>query len=287
MTANEYKIKKEELLTEYEDAVRKWLSEDYKRPGGRKIYKGDPEFAQKIPFYRDGVVCPEVWFEKGNNFRPLIILKEVSMGKEKNCEINDYLNEWGGKKRFEFVENPFDDVRIGTFSQWRRIARLVRSLEAVYNGETDFDYTKCDLSFEHSGECYSGNIDGYKDKKNYYERTGNKEYRRITDRMAVIEIKKIGAGTDVKSEISLAGRPYTDHIEPFKGLIKKQIELINPTVIICCGREYSNCISELLKEVRSETENSIAWIDGYHHILSSDEKFFDEPISEFSKDLNK
>lgn len=284
MTVKEYYEKKEILLTEYEKAVREWLSKDFKRPNGRKTFKGNPELAEKIPFFRDGVVCPEVWFEKGNDFRPLIILKEVSIGKNKICELDDYLKEWCNTKQFEFVENPFDDVRVGTFSQWARVAKLIKTLEATYNNENDFDYNKYNLSFESSKEYYSGNIDGYKDK-DHFQRTGNKEYRRITDRMAIMEMKKVAGGQDVGSELSTATRHYTDHIAPFKEFIEKQIELINPTVIIFCGREYGGCIRKLFEDNGIDRNNRI-WIDGYHHILSSNEHFFDEPVKAYKKSLN-
>ena len=34
---------------------------------------------------------PDVWVEEGNDFRPLFILKEVSIGKNYTCEIPDFL----------------------------------------------------------------------------------------------------------------------------------------------------------------------------------------------------
>lgn len=286
-TAKEYYEENGKFMIEYEEAVRDWLSKDYKRPNGRKTFKGNPELAQKIPFFRDGVVCPEVWFEKGNDFRPLIILKEVSLGIDKEESLNDYLKIWGNTKHFDFVTYPFNDVRIGTFPQWRRNARLIRMLESVHNNEPDFDYNVYDLSFKHSGEFYSGKIEGYYDKRNFYERTGNEEYRRITDRMAIMEIKKIGGGVSAGSEISVASRYFADHVIPFKDLLKKQIELINPTVVICCGRENGKCIRDLFSEIENEISKDILWIESYHHIYSTNEKFFDEPREIYKEYISK
>lgn len=69
----------------------------------------------------------------------------------------------------------------------------------------------------------------------------------------VLELKKVGGGTYATSKISKATKHYTEHIGPFEDLIIKQVELIDPTVIICLGRENGKCISELLKNVKEST----------------------------------
>ncbi len=102
--------------------------------------------------------------------------------------------------------------------------------------------------------------------------------------MALLEIKKIGGGQTVNSELSLLTEHYTQHIAPFSDLLCRQIELIDPTVIICCGREYSNCISELLIEVKRNTGDRL-WIDGYHHTRSSNLKFYENPLMTYKEKI--
>lgn len=265
LSAAEYRKENDALMQEYESRVRSWLSD-----------RGNPELANKIPFFRDGVATPEVWFRDGNDFRPLIVLKEVSLGINQVDEVEQFLNLWGQPKCFEFVENPFDDLKIGTFSQWRRIARLVKGLEDIHNGEETCDYYKYDLSFMPGGELYVGDIEGYKTVNP--QRTANPIYNGIVDRIALLEIKKVGAGQVVNSELSLATGHYAEHIEPFSDLLCRQIELINPTVIICLGREWGDCISHLLKEIKKKTSDRL-WIDGYHHTRSSNLHFYEEPLN--------
>ena len=97
-----------------------------------------------------------------------------------------------------------------------------------------------------------------------------------------MEIKKVGGGTYANSPISVATGYYTEHIEPFKGLIEEQINLIDPTVIICLGRECGCCTSQLLAEIKENVGKRI-WIDGYHHQFSSNEKFYYGPLNEYKK----
>lgn len=264
MNATEYRIENEKLLTEYEDRVRKWLAVNY-----------NSEIAQKIPYMRDGVVCPEAWFEDANDFRPLIVLKEVSLGINEVSELDSFMNLWGQQKHFEFVENPFDDVQIGTFSQWQRIARLLKGLEEIHNGASACDYYKYNFGFVPGGERYAGSIEGYVKYNN--EQTANAIYNGIVKKMALMEIKKVGAGQIVGSNLSKQTGYYTEHIEPFKDLLCRQIELINPTVVICCGRE-NGCISNLLGYIKENTKERL-WIDGYHHTRSSNLHFYEEPLN--------
>ena len=121
ITATEYRKKQAQLLAEYETRVREWLW-DY----------GEKELSEKIPFFKDGVVNPEKWFAEGNDFRPLFILKEVSLGKDNISDVDAFLKKWGNQKTFDFVENPFDDVKVGIFTLWRKIAALTQGLEALY-----------------------------------------------------------------------------------------------------------------------------------------------------------
>ena len=76
------------------------------------------------------------------------------------------------------------------------------------------------------------------------------------------------------------------HIEPFQNLISRQIKLINPTVIICCGTESGQWIGELLGEVR-ESCNDIDWVDTYHPAAYGkySKQYFDVAINRY-KELN-
>ena len=275
MNEQEYKVKHEKLMTEWEQEARKWLLDTSNR-----------ELSEKIPFFRDGITCPEVWFDKDNTFRPLFILKEVSIGKNKICEVSDFLEIWGNKKTFEFAQYDFDDIKVGTFSQWKRIARLAKAFEDVHNGVYPCDYGKYDFSFRDGGEIYNGDIVGYKDKK-YYRKTANTTYSDIINKIAILELKKIGAGQDVNSELSIATKHYTEHIKQFKERILEQIKLIKPTVIIGLGREGGACISELLSDIKPNISDVI-WIEGYHHASRlSNKKFYDELLEKYHLERNK
>jgi len=275
ISATEYREKKEKLMQEYEAAVRKWLKDN-----------GKDELSEKIPFYRDGVTCPEVWFKENNNFRPLFILKEVSTGKNTIAELDDYLEVWGHKTCFEFAEDPFDDIKYGYFTTWQRIARLAKGLEEMYLSSTFCDYYKHDFSFVDGGLEYLGNNNGY--RINHPCQTANTTYNEIINKIAVIDIKKVGGGTKTNSELSTKGSVYyTSHIEsPLDDLFIRQIKLINPTVIICCGREGGGFSTGILKEIKEKC-NDIPWIDGYHPTYSSNENFYEIPIETYKKILGK
>lgn len=274
MNSEEYRAKNNSFMEEYEKSVRLWLGSH-----------GSKELAEQIPFFRDGVTCPEIWFDRGNTFRPLFVLKEVSLGINTLKELPVFLEKWGNPQYFEFVENPFDDVRVGTFPQWRRIARLAKGLEEIHNGADDCDYYKYNLDYMKGGEIYTGDIKGYMEESNC-QRTANPVYNSIVDKMAILEIKKVGAGQTVNSELSLATRHYSEHIEPFFDLICRQIELIDPTIIICLGREWGACTSKLLERVKKATKERL-WIDGYHHTRSSNFHFYEKPLAVYKEYLGK
>lgn len=275
ITVAEYRIENERLMNEYEEKVRGWLSQE----------KGS-DVADILPFYRDGVTNPEEWFKESNTFRPLFVLKEVSVGSDTIDGLKKYLDIFGNPKHFDFVEYPFDDVKIGTFSQWKRIAKLAAGLKEIHDGKEYSDYYSHNFDFVDGGDeyIYTGDIEGYKDKKSYYKRTANKDYNDIINRIAIFEIKKVGGGTGCNSKLSMAGEHYTDHIEPFLDLIIKQIVLIDPTVIICLGRENGACTRALLSEIEKEVGDRI-WLEGYHHQFSSNKKFYYDRLEDYRKVL--
>ena len=268
ITASEYRLKQTELLNEYEERVRKWLKD-----------KGENQIAEKIPFFRDGVTNPEVWFAPGNNFRPLFVLKDVSLGVDKVSDVDQFLKTWGNQKQFDFVENPFDDVKIGKFILWRKIAALTKGLEDIYLEKGFSDYGKYDFSYQTGGMQYTGDIEGYKD---YGFRTSNPLYNDMIEKIAVLEVKKIGGGRDVNSELSIATRHYAEHIAPFRDLICREIELINPTLIICCSREYFT--QNLLEEVKNNTSERL-WIYGCHPTFNSTKNFYEAPVLTYKQHM--
>lgn len=276
MTVQQYQLEHEKLMTEWENEARSWLSEI-----------GEEELAKNIPFFRDGVTCPEVWFDKDNTFRPLFILKEVSIGKNYKCYVHEFLKTWGNKKTFEFAQYEFDDIKVGSFPQWMRIARLAKAFEEVHKGKYPCDYGTFDMRFRDKGELYVGEIPGYKDPKGKnYKKTTNTVYNDIINKIAVLELKKVGAGQNVSSELSLATGYYTSRIKKYKEKICKQIDLIKPTVIIGLGRENGECITRLLKDNGIEMNNIIV-IEGYHHSRSSNEKFYDCPLRQYREERMK
>ncbi len=270
ISAKEYTIKRNELMDEYERKVRDWLKE-----------KGAGEIADKIPFYRDGVTCPEVWFKPGNNFRPLFILKEVSIGKDDIEGLNEYLEEWDDKRTFDFTEYPFDDVKIGKFTTWRKIAALAKGLEDIHKGLGIREYDINEFAYREGGEKYSGTTPGY---LAYGARTANEAYNDIMSKIAVLEIKKVGGGTIATKDLSLATRYYSEHITPFRDLICREIELIKPTVVVGCCREFFT--GNLLKEVEDRVSD-VPWIYGYHPSMTSTENFYYKTVRAFAGLMKK
>lgn len=264
MTASEYKVKREELLAEYEKRVRAWLGET-----------DEYGIADKIPFFKDGAVNPEVWFKSGNTFRPLFVLKEVSLGKDLVKELDGFLEVWDNQTTFEFAENSFDDIKIGKFILWRKIATLAKGLEDAHNGKGITEYDIGRFSYKEGGEKYTGNISGYRD---YDARTANELYNETIDKIAVLETKKIAGGRSVASELSIATRYYSEHISPFEDLICREIELLDPTVIICCSRDFFT--AGLFKDVEAKTKKR-PWIYGYHPTMNTTENFYYNPIKQF------
>jgi len=265
---NEYVSEKNLLLDKYEKRVRTWLKKDDKH-----------NISEKIPFFRDGVVCPEVWFAPGNDFRPLFILKEVSLGIDEIKCLDCYLETWGNQKTFEFIENPFDDVQVGKFTLWRKIVALAKGLCDVHNGLSVPEYDIGSFAYMPGGQKYTGNIKGYID---YGEVTANPLYNEFVKKIAVLEIKKIGGGRSVGSELSLATKYYSEHINPFEDLILEEIELINPTVIICCCKEFLT--GKLLKSIESKT-NGIEWIYGCHPTMNTIENFYFAPVKQYYESI--
>ena len=228
----DYYKQKELLMDEYENEVRQWLRKQHVKE----------DVVNYIPFFEDGVVCPERWFADGNEFRPLFILKEASIGIDNISELERYYEKWQSTK-FDHVGDEFGDIRIGVNkfkgnNPWMRIVKLAYGLKNAYaTGTYCACENVCDVSFVR-GKENPNNISG---DPIYAYATVNKNYISMVNQIAVVNIKKIAGGKTTKSELSKATKDYSYHLdEPLAGLLYRQIvELIRPTVIIYCSPDIS------------------------------------------------
>ena len=62
-----YREENSVLMQEYETRVRKWLAGF-----------GNEKLADQIPFFRDGVTCPETWFREGNESSDVYLKRDES-----------------------------------------------------------------------------------------------------------------------------------------------------------------------------------------------------------------
>lgn len=266
MSPIEYRQQNEQLMIEFEDNVRSWLA------------KIDPDsgVSAKVPFFRDGVTCPDIWFNEDNDFRPLFLLKEVNIGTN---NIDDFLKQYDGMTRFEFAEYDFEDIRVGTLPTWKKVAKLAKGLEQAHAGFEICDYNKFDFTFMPGGKRYEGSIKGYSADEHIFQ-TANACYNDIIGKIAVMNIKKVGAGSSTGSGLSCQTGHYLKHLNEFQGLLQKQIDLIDPTVIICLGREAGNLIRKKLYP----SEKNILWIDGYHpRARVRIDLFYTQPIEKYAE----
>lgn len=270
ISAKEYVSQKAKLMADYEKAVREWL----RNKGGIGA-----EIADKIPFLCDGVATPEHWFSSGNDFRPLFILKEASIGINNVSELDSFLEKWGGITRFEHVEDPFGDIKIGSFtSPWGRVLKLTKGLEVMRLRNEHYGYYEDDFGFKCGGEENPNKITG---NSKYDYRTANQNYLSTVDKIAVINIKKIAGGTSASSDLSTATQYYTRHLEaPLGELLLKQIELIDPTIIVFCSPEISRAFNG---QFRTRLEEKYVCLDGYHPTRNSIARFYDYPINQYEE----
>lgn len=188
--AQEYRKEHLVLMKEWEQEGRKWI-------GSFK----DKE--SRATFYSDGVINPEVWFEKGNKTRPLFVLKEVHENPPKNSN-----------KHLDFV-GADEDIWEGKFRTWRRVGVLARGIFSV---------------IENNGEVPNYDESYYMDEKSYQS---------VLKRIAVINLKKFAGGKSGQDAYSKATIVFPKHAEfaeaDNRQYLSKQIQLISPNIIICCG----------------------------------------------------
>lgn len=178
------------LMKEWEQEGRKWI-------GSFK----DKE--SRATFYSDGVIDPEVWFEKGNETRPLFVLKEVHENEPNNS--NEYINFVGTE----------EDIWKGKLRTWKIVAVLARGIFSV---------------IENNGEVPNYDESYYMDEKSY---------QAVLKRITVINLKKFAGGKSVDDAYSKKTVMFHKHAEfaeeEQRLYLTKQIKLISPNIIICCG----------------------------------------------------
>lgn len=156
-------------------------------------------------FFRDGIIDPDVWFE--NDFRPLFVLKEVHDTAQDNRCID-----------FVAMQNGKDyDIWEGR-GMWRALGTLARGMIS---------------SMEEDGKIFP--------YEELYQMDLN-EYRKTLRRIAVINIKKLSGGSQVASNESMQTKHFSGHAGKFKANLQNQIELIDPSIIICCGADIKSCL---------------------------------------------
>ena len=188
------------------------------------------EKAYKATFYRDGIFNPNRWFN--NDIRPLFILKEVHEAKDLCLE----------EKRINFVEmkeeddfDPWD----GKTVMWRRLGTLAKGVLYFNN--------------------YHGEVLEYQLFPNNEQ--GLAEHRETLENIAIMNLKKYPGGSNTGHDKSRQTIDFTVHAENYADFLRKQIEIMDPTIIICCGK---NIVKSCLEKYEIVIDNSIPVIDTYH-----------------------
>lgn len=174
-----------------------------------RLWLKDNGYEYRATFNRDGIKNTDKWFCVGNEFRPLFIMMEVH-------DEEFFLEE----KTELFVEGEDTDFDKGKLT-WRKLVSLSRGLKIAKETNEVAEYKLLSLD--------------------------DLEYKEYLNDIAVINVKKFSGGSNIGSDKSDLTGDYKLHIKDgFKDLLKEQIELINPTVIICCGGQVFSLISDII-----------------------------------------
>lgn len=268
MTKKESNIAKENYLSNYNDFMTKWAKDV------REWTK-----CEDAIFYKDGIFDVEEWFAN-ENFRPLFILKEVNEPNKAEAEkeakkhgdnesIENCINFVGTGK--EYGSDPWKGERM-----WKRIGALAVALYKTHNHEIDLDYDAVNEAMEEIDE------------------NGEILRQKICRKIAVINLKKIGGGNNTGSDKSRKTLCFECHAKQFYNNLIEQITFIQPTVIICCGKDVvSKCLglmdekNKTIKkyiEIYSSVGESlkIGVINGYHPSNQvGTENFYNKTLKEF------
>lgn len=270
-----YRKQKELFMSEYEKTVRQWMSDQ----------KLNETVIKLIPFLEDGVVCPETWFKEGNDFRPLFILKEASIGIDCKSELEAYYQKWK-LTRFDHVGDEFGDIRIGVNkfkgnNPWMRIVKLAYGLKTAYETGLFCEYNTIVNTSYIEGKLNPDNVSG---DSTYAHATANENYISMVNRIAVVNIKKIAGGTYAKSELSKATLHYSKHLDKVLAdyLYKQIVEFIKPTVTVFCSPDISSVMKNAYGD---KLIKQFICLDGYHPSRTSTEKFYNHTVKEYIRNL--
>jgi len=235
MTANEYRVAREELMRRWSEECWEWLGYE----------KDDPK---RPVFYMDGAFDSEEWYR--GLFRPLFILKEVN--EETDGEATD--------RRYDFIGDNRESDPWLRVNMWKKFSVLLQAVLAFGEGRLDDrDYQKC-------------------------EDTTMEEHQDALKKVAVINLKKIGGGSAAAGDKSKQTFCFECHASRFSSRIKEQIELLQPSVIICCGK--NSVINSLgitqdaffIVKDKEGHERKVPVINGYHPSRNSYEKLCGETL---------
>jgi len=251
MTAEKYREKHEALMKEWAKEVREWTETDG-------------------IFYVDGVFDPDTWFNE-NKFKPLFILKEVNEQDPEaaKAELEKQDEEFKNKKFINFVgiDEKGNDPWKGK-GMWGRIGILARAMfemkikeNSIYHA--DYDQVRGEMNEAgHQSTC-----------------------RQI----AIINLKKLAGGSNTASEKSKSTLCFECHAKYFYNKLMEQIRLIQPTVIICCGKDS---VIGCLRAAKEDVSITIDWdgeshniplINGYHPQQTSNENFFYKTLEQMNE----
>lgn len=241
--AENYRKEHLALMKEWEQEGRKWLSS-----------LKDKE--SRATFYADGVMDPEVWFDVSNTVRPLFVLKEVHEAVHPNS--NEYCNFVGTEK------DPGDhDIWDRVSPTWKRVGVLAKGILSV---------TKKD-----------GNVPDY-DAAYYMEEN---DYRNVLKRIAVINLKKFAAGKTVGDGYSKKTVTFYRHAEfaeeANRNYLYKQIKMISPNVIICCGAG----VIEYIKPIADKLGISMVLKVDHPSYIRSRELFYNDTLEKIKAGIQE
>ena len=202
-------------------------------------------------FYLDGAFDADIWFNENNSFRPLFVLKEVN---EATSEMSDCINFVGTGK---MGSDPWKGE-----GMWSSIGALAVAMFQMHNDPLtipDYNFVRETMNLQQTGM--------------------ETERQRACRKIAMINLKKLAGGKDVKSEKSQSTIDFTHHAKHFADNLAQQIMLLAPTVIICCGKTVvANCL-----DMKDRKICSIPAIDGYHPTLNSTENFYYKTLREMQE----
>ncbi len=113
------------------------------------------------------------------------------------------------------------------------------------------------------------NIGKRKEKNKYKYKTANGNYTNIINKIAVINIKKLGSGKYCNTKLSEMGCTFEEYLKntDICEILHRQIEIIDPTVIIVCGKGMWDSVNKAIKLSDlsySKDGHKVICIESYH-----------------------